>query len=80
VPLAHACNPSYSGGSRFEVSPGQIVRETLSQKYPTQKRAGKVAQVVERLPSKYEALSLNPNTTKKKKNKKKPKNISMQTS
>jgi hypothetical protein len=33
----------------------QIVHETLSQKYPTHKRAGKVTQVVEHLPSKYEA-------------------------
>jgi hypothetical protein len=36
--------------------------ETLSQKYPTQKRAGGVAQVVEHLPSKCEALSSNPST------------------
>jgi hypothetical protein len=33
----------------------QIVCETLSQKNPSQKRAGGVAQVVERLPSKREA-------------------------
>jgi hypothetical protein len=32
--------------------PRQIVLLTLSQKCPTQKRAGGVAQVVERLPSK----------------------------
>jgi hypothetical protein len=43
----------------------QIVLETLSQKYPTQKRAGRVAQVVESLPSKQEAPSSNPSTTKK---------------
>jgi hypothetical protein len=34
--------------------PEQIVRKTLSWKYPTQKRAGGVAQVVERLTSKHE--------------------------
>jgi hypothetical protein len=37
--------------------PGQIVPETLSRKYPIQNRAGGVAQVVESLPSKCEALS-----------------------
>jgi hypothetical protein len=43
--------------------PGQIVCETLSQKYPnTQKRAGRVAQVVEHLPSKYEVMSSSPTT------------------
>jgi hypothetical protein len=29
-PVAHAYKPSYSGGLRFESSPGQIVLETLS--------------------------------------------------
>jgi hypothetical protein len=43
---------------------GLIVRETLSQKYLTKKKAGRV---VECLLSKCEALSSNPNTTKKKK-------------
>jgi hypothetical protein len=33
--------------------PGQIVHETLSQKYPTQKRVSRVAQVVEQLPTKH---------------------------
>jgi hypothetical protein len=54
------CNPSYSEGSWFEVSPKQIVQEPLSQKYPTKKRAGGMAQVVEHLPSKCEALSSTP--------------------
>jgi hypothetical protein len=58
--VAHACNPSYSrrqksGGSQFEVSPGQIVHETLStkkkkkkekKKNPSQKKAGRMAQAV----------------------------------
>jgi hypothetical protein len=44
----------------------QIVGEALSQKHPTQNKADGVAQVVEQLPSKYETLSSNPSTTKKK--------------
>jgi hypothetical protein len=47
--------------------PGQNESETLSQIYPTQKRAGRVDQVVECLPSKHESLSSNPKTTGKKK-------------
>jgi hypothetical protein len=46
--------------------PRQRVLETLSQKYPTQNRAGRVVQVVESLPSKCEVLSSNPSTIKKK--------------
>jgi hypothetical protein len=38
------CNPSYSRGWRFKISPGKS--ETLSQKDPSQKRAGRVAQGV----------------------------------
>jgi hypothetical protein len=45
----------------------QIVLKTLTQKCPTQKRAGEVIQVVECLPCKHEALSSKPNTAKKKK-------------
>jgi hypothetical protein len=47
---------------------GQIVRENLSQKYPTQKRTGGVAQMVEHPTSKHKALRSNLNTEKKKKN------------
>jgi hypothetical protein len=43
--------------SWFEASPDKIVCKTLSQKYPTQKRAGRVSQMVERLPKMCEALS-----------------------
>jgi hypothetical protein len=43
----------------------QIVLEILSQKYSTQKGAGRVAQVVD-LPGKCEALSSNPIPAKKK--------------
>jgi hypothetical protein len=59
--MAHTCNPSYSGGRDQEIhglsQPGQIVLKTLSRKILSQKRAGAVAQVVEHLPSKCEALS-----------------------
>jgi hypothetical protein len=51
--VAHACNSSYSGGrdqedrsSKPNVFHRQIVFETLSQKNPSQKRAGGVAQGV----------------------------------
>jgi hypothetical protein len=49
APVAHACNPKLlrrqrSGRSWFEASPGQIVRETLSQKSPSPKWVGGVAQ------------------------------------
>jgi hypothetical protein len=47
--------------------PGQIILKTLSQKYPTHKRAGGVTQVVGHLPSNCDALSSNPSTVKKKK-------------
>jgi hypothetical protein len=47
--------------------PEQIVLEILSQKYPTQKRTGRVTQVAEGLPNKCKFLSSNPNTTKKEK-------------
>jgi hypothetical protein len=46
--------------------PAQAKTKTLSQIYPTQKEAGEVAQVVEYLPNKGEALSSNPKTKKKK--------------
>jgi hypothetical protein len=75
VPVAHTCNPSYSGGRNQEdhssKSAQDIVHETLSLKQPIQKRADGVAQVVECLSSKHEILSSNCNTTKKKKKNKK---------
>jgi hypothetical protein len=49
--------------------PGQIVHETHLKNNPTEKRAGRVAQVIECLPSKCETLSSNPSTIKKKKKK-----------
>jgi hypothetical protein len=45
--------------------PGQIVHKNLSQKNPTQNRAGEVRQVIECLPSKSEVLSSNSSTVKK---------------
>jgi hypothetical protein len=47
--------------------PRQTVCKTLSPKYPTQNRAGRVAEVVECLPSKHEVLSSNHSMEKKKK-------------
>jgi hypothetical protein len=73
--VAHTYNPSYAaqreggGGSWFEASPRQIIPKTHLKKYPTQIRAGGVTQVVECLPNKYEALSSNLGTAKKKKKK-----------
>jgi hypothetical protein len=50
VLVAHTCNPSYSGGRDQEdqgsKSTQQIVLKTLSQKKPSQKRAGGAAQGV----------------------------------
>jgi hypothetical protein len=51
APVAHACNPSYSEGKEQEPikvwsQPEQIVGDTLSQKYLSQKRAGEMAQGV----------------------------------
>jgi hypothetical protein len=42
--------------------PQQTAHETLCQKYPVQKRAGEVTQVVECLPSKHKTLSSSPCT------------------
>jgi hypothetical protein len=70
--VAHTSNPSYFVGKDQEdhsSRPHWAKSKTLSQKYPTQKWAGRVAQVVQCLPGKCEALSSNPNTTKKKKKK-----------
>jgi hypothetical protein len=46
--------------------PRQTVEETLSQKLPNTKRANRIVQVVEHLPSKYEALCSNTSTGGKK--------------
>jgi hypothetical protein len=73
--VAHTCNPSYSGGREIRrivvrSQPGQIVRDSLSQKKnPSQKKAGGVAQDVgpEYKPQyNQEKKNSNPSTTKKK--------------
>jgi hypothetical protein len=51
APVAHTCNPSYSGGkdkggSLFKATPRQIVHKTQSRKNSSQKRDGGVAQSV----------------------------------
>jgi hypothetical protein len=71
VLVSHVCNPSYSGGTDLEdhgLKPARTKSKILSQqKYPTPKRAGRVAPVVESQLNKCEILSSNPNTTTKKK-------------
>jgi hypothetical protein len=64
---AQACYPSYWGGRDKEGRGLKPVRakkksEILFQKYPTQKRASGVAQVVVYLPTNCGTLSLNPST------------------
>jgi hypothetical protein len=72
--VAHACNPSYSGGRDQEECGskplGQTIHKTLSQKYPTQNRAGRVAQVVEHHLASMRPCIQTPVPTKKKKKKK----------
>jgi hypothetical protein len=63
VLVAHTCNPSYSGGRDQEDrgwKPAQIVLETLTRKYPSQK------ELVEWL--KVKALNSSPSTEKEKEN------------
>jgi hypothetical protein len=72
VPVAHACNPRYSGGrDQDDYSSKPVWTNSLwypISKNPTQKnRTGRVAEVVEYLLSKCEALSSNPNNEEKKK-------------
>jgi hypothetical protein len=51
--------------------PEQIVVRSCLENTHHKKRAGGVAQVIQHLPSKYEALNSNPSTMKKKKKRKK---------
>jgi hypothetical protein len=64
MPIILATQETEIGESKFKAIPGQIVCKTLSQKYPPQKRASRVALVIKRLPSKCEALSSNLSTSK----------------
>jgi hypothetical protein len=69
VLVAHACNPSSSGGRDQETvvwsQPGQIVQTQDPTSKNTQPKKGGVAQVVGCLLSKSEALSSNTSTVKK---------------
>jgi hypothetical protein len=65
--VAHTCNPSYLGGRDQEdrgSRPAWAKSETPSQKQPMQRRAGKMDEVVEYLPSKHEVLSSNSSINK----------------
>jgi hypothetical protein len=76
VLVAHACNPSNTGGSDQDDQGSRPAQTNSSQdpisKIPNRKkRAGGVDQEVEHLPSKCEILSSNPSIKKKKKEKEK---------
>jgi hypothetical protein len=66
--VAQAYNPSFSGGRDQEDGGSSQLQSNNSKdpilKIPNAKRAGGMAQVVECQPSKCEALSSNPNTTR----------------
>jgi hypothetical protein len=70
VPVAHACSPSYLGGTKQEdggSKPGSVNKFVrLITKIPNKKQGFRVAQVVQRLPSKHEPLSSNSAPPKKK--------------
>jgi hypothetical protein len=66
APVAHTCNPSNSGGRDLKDHQANI-HETLSQKFPTQKRTDRVTPVVDLLASKCKALSSNSSTAKQNK-------------
>jgi hypothetical protein len=73
VPVAHACNLSYSGGRDQKISSKPAQANSLQDpilKITNTKRAGGVAQVVKNLPSKcVKSQVQNFSTTKKKKKK-----------
>jgi hypothetical protein len=66
----HNCNPSYSEGGDQEYHGSKQAGAHSSQnpisKIPNTKKGGKVSQVVQQLPSKCDALSSGPSTTKEK--------------
>jgi hypothetical protein len=65
APVAHTCNPSYSGGRDHEdhsSKPGRtkfLQDPFLKKKKPTQKRAGGVAQSIGPVPKKYKVQVTN---------------------
>jgi hypothetical protein len=70
--VAHTCYPSYGGKpkiGRLWSRAAWAKKQNLIFKVARVKRAGSVDQAVEHLPSKYEALSSNPNTANKNKQK-----------
>jgi hypothetical protein len=62
--MAHICNPGNLGGRDQEDQSLKPVwaNSSLSRKYPTQNRAGGVAQVVQCMSRKSESPSSNPST------------------
>jgi hypothetical protein len=61
--VVHACNPSYLGnrGRKITVQgQGKVSTKTPTEKHTKSKRTGDMAQMVEYLPSKHEALSSSP--------------------
>jgi hypothetical protein len=65
TPIIIATQEAESRRIMVQSQSGQTVGETMSQKTPSQNRAGQMVQVVKHLPRRCEALSSNPSTTKK---------------
>jgi hypothetical protein len=71
LPMAHTCNPSYSGGrDQFEASLRQKVYETLS--WGKKKNHNKKIGGAGRVASKYDYLNSNPSAAKGEKKRKRP--------
>jgi hypothetical protein len=70
TPVILATQEAESGESKFKASLGKYFLRPYFKKYPTQKRACGVAQMVQRLPHKCKALSSSPGKAKKRKEKK----------
>jgi hypothetical protein len=65
TPISLATQEAKIRMTAVPAQPVQIVHESLSRKYPTQSKAGGVAQMIEHLASKCEALSSKTSITKK---------------
>jgi hypothetical protein len=70
--MAHTCHNSYTvkHNRRFTVQASPIIKQDPISKITNTRRACRVVQVVEHLPSKCEPMSSNPSTTNEKKKKK----------
>jgi hypothetical protein len=66
TPVIPATQEAQIRRTEVRSQPRQTVYKTLLRKYPTEKRAGRVAQVVEPLPNKHEALNSHRTVPKKK--------------